>query len=192
MSCQGKMLVIFYLMWIQSCKMLKTNNNNSACQIKWWSTTYLQTPSWKSGLIFYDATSSFDRHLSGKKPLVLLPMKQISAGDIDWDTEQLPKRNAPSSGAGCCEGHWHGLAKSSFGRVGSCGTAGTGTGNPSCSRSGNRSTPQGGRLEGGEERARERKRSHCHLEKKASAVEDQNKSQGGDTTRTEELQLSSI
>ena len=41
-------------------------------------------------------------------------------------------------------------------------------------------------------RGPERERSHCHLEKKASAVEDQNKSQGGDTTSTEELQLSSI
>lgn len=59
---------------------------------------------------------------------------------------KLPKRNAPSSGAGCCEARWHGHAKSSFGRAGSCGTVGTGTGSPSCSHSGNRNTPQDGRL----------------------------------------------
>lgn len=74
---------------------------------------------------------------------------------------ELPKRNAPSSGAGCCEDHWHGHAKNSFDRAGSCGTAGTGTGSPSCSRTGSRNTPQDGRLggdgEGGGKKKKQRK-----------------------------------
>lgn len=64
---------------------------------------------------------------------------------------ELPKRNAPSSDAGCCEDHWHGHAKNSFDRAGSCGTAGIGTGNPSCSRTGNTNIPRDGRLGGDEE-----------------------------------------
>lgn len=61
---------------------------------------------------------------------------------------ELPKRNAPSSDAGCYEDHLHGHAKNSFDRAGSCGTAGIGTGNPSCSHTGNTNIPQDGRLGG--------------------------------------------
>lgn len=122
--------LIFYLMWIQSCKMLKTNNNNSACQIKWRRTTYLQTPSWKSGLIFHGAHPHFDRHLSEEALSAV-----TDETDKHWGHRlrhrAVTQRNAPSSGAGCW-GHWHGSAKSSFGRAGSCGTAGTGR-KPSCS-----------------------------------------------------------
>lgn len=71
---------------------------------------------------------------------------RVTTEDTEGDTMQLPRRSAPSSGVGCCEGHWHGHARSSSGRAGSCGTAGIGTGNPSYSRSGSRSTPQDGRL----------------------------------------------
>lgn len=58
----------------------------------------------------------------------------------------LPRTSAPSSGAGCCEARWRGRARSSSGTAGSRGTAGTGTGNPSCSHSGNRNIPPDGRL----------------------------------------------
>ena len=58
----------------------------------------------------------------------------------------LPKTSAPSSGAGCYGDHLHGHARSSSDRAGSHGTVGTDTGNPSCSRSGNRNIPPDGRL----------------------------------------------
>uniref|UniRef100_A0A3B3I2M2 Uncharacterized protein n=1 Tax=Oryzias latipes TaxID=8090 RepID=A0A3B3I2M2_ORYLA len=57
-----------------------------------------------------------------------------------------PKTSVPSSGAGCCGGHWRGRARSSSDTAGNCGTAGTGTGNPSCSHSDSKNTRPGGRL----------------------------------------------
>lgn len=58
----------------------------------------------------------------------------------------LPRMSAPSSGAGCCEARWRGRARNSSGTAGSRDTAGTGTGNPSCSHSGNKNIPPDGRL----------------------------------------------
>lgn len=62
----------------------------------------------------------------------------------------LPRMSAPSSGAGCCGDRWHGHARSSSDRADSHDTVGTDTGNPSCSRSGNKNIPPDGRLGGGE------------------------------------------
>lgn len=66
----------------------------------------------------------------------------------------LPKMSAPSSGAGCYGDHWHGRARSSSDKAGSHGTAGTDTGNPSCSRSGNMNIPPDGRLDVGKQQQR--------------------------------------
>lgn len=69
--------------------------------------------------------------------------------------------NAPSSDAGCYEDHLHGRAKNSFDRAGSCGTAGIGTGSPSCSHTGSMNIPQDGRLSGdGEGGGKEKKESN--------------------------------
>lgn len=57
-----------------------------------------------------------------------------------------PRTSAPSSGAGCCGDRWHDRARSSSGTAGNHDTAGSGTGNPSCSRSGSMNIPQDGRL----------------------------------------------
>lgn len=59
-----------------------------------------------------------------------------------------PRMSAPSFGAGCCGDRWHGHARSSSGTAGNHDTAGSGSGNPSCSRSGSTNIPQDGRLEG--------------------------------------------
>lgn len=57
-----------------------------------------------------------------------------------------PRTSAPSSGAGCCGDRWHDRARSSSGTAGNHDTAGSGSGNPSCSRSGSMNIPQDGRL----------------------------------------------
>lgn len=70
-----------------------------------------------------------------------------------------PRTSAPSSGAGCCGDRWHGRARSSSGTAGNHDTAGSGSGNPSCSRSGSMNIPQDGRL-GGHERKGTSDRRH--------------------------------
>ena len=70
----------------------------------------------------------------------------------NWERETLwlpclPKRSAPSFDAGCYGDRWHGHARSSFDRVGSHGTVGTGNGTPSYFHSGNKNIPRDGRLE---------------------------------------------
>lgn len=62
----------------------------------------------------------------------------------------LPMTYTPSFGAGCYGNHWHAPSRSSPDRAGNYDIAGSGSGSPSYSQYGSRSTRPGERLQGGE------------------------------------------
>lgn len=62
----------------------------------------------------------------------------------------LPMTCTPSFGAGCYGNHWHAPSRSSPDRAGNYDIAGSGSGSPSYSQYGSRSTRPGERLQGKE------------------------------------------
>lgn len=86
-------------------------------------------------------TGRAQTHLPQPAPLSLLLPRLLP----------LPMRYTPSFGAGCYGDRWHAPSRSSPDRAGNYDIAGSGSGSPSYSQCGSRSTRPGERLRGGEE-----------------------------------------
>lgn len=95
-----------------------------------------------------------------------IPASSHSSACYDWSSADtplsllsppplsLPMTYTPSFGAGCYGNRWHAPSRSSPDRAGNYDIAGSGSGSPSYSQYGSRSTRPGERLQGGEERGR--------------------------------------